>query len=189
MPQNSSQFKPTIKELLREGISIHTCDSRHNKTYIQNLVPDWTIEPGFTEDDDLWNGVTSESTDAEAVRSKKILDEMFRELGDNSNDNLFVSVTSHSGQIGSMLSVLGHRTFSLATGAVIPVLIRAETFAEYVPTTCYTWTTSAHCTAPPATSISNCVCASSAPLVTTPLVPVTSEPPTITAPVCYNNCS
>jgi hypothetical protein len=188
MAQSSAEFKPTIKELLREGISIHTCDSRSNETYIHNLVPDWTIEYGFTEDDELWNGVTGETTNAEAVRSKKVLDEMFRELGSDSSQNLFVSVTSHSGQIGSMLSVLGHRAFSLNTGAVIPVIIKAETLQEYVATTCYTWSTSAHCTAPPAISVSNCICASSVPAVTTPLVTITSEPPTITAPVCYDLC-
>ncbi|KAG6813050.1 hypothetical protein H0H92_014322 [Tricholoma furcatifolium] len=186
LPRGSSPFKPTIKELFREGISIHTCDNRQSKSYIHNLFPSWTIEQGFTENDELWNGVTSETDDAEAVRSKKVMDEVFQELSARDGQNLFVSVTSHSGQIASILSVLGHQPFSLNTGAVIPVLIKAETLEETVPTPCLTWTASAHCTAPPATSLANCVCAGFATPVTTPLVTITAEPPTITAPVCYD---
>lgn len=192
MPRSGAEVKPTVKELLREGISIHTCDNRRNRTYIHDLFPDWRIEDGFAETDELWNGITRETSDAEAVRSKKVLDEIFTELNEIetsvcelSNDNLFVSVTSHSGQIGSLLSVLGHRSFSLSTGAVIPVLVRAEWLDKDVATTCLAWSVSPHCTAPPATSVSACVCASSAAAVTTPLVTVTAEPPTVTGPVCY----
>ena len=51
-------FTPTIKEFLREGISIHTCDSRSNRTHISSLFPTWEFEPGFPEQDLYWNGVT-----------------------------------------------------------------------------------------------------------------------------------
>lgn len=186
MPEDSSEFKPTVKELFRENISIHTCDNRHNKTYIHDMFPSWIIEDGFSENDELWNGVTAETDEAEAVRSKKVMDEVFLQLQMEQKSNLFVSVTSHSGEIGSLLSVLGHRTFSLNTGAVIPVLIKAETLDKNVATTCKTWSVSAHCTAPPATSLANCVCAASAAQVTTALVKVTSVLPTETGPVCYN---
>ncbi|CAL5873024.1 uncharacterized protein PFLUO_LOCUS7293 [Penicillium psychrofluorescens] len=187
LPRNSASFKPMVKELFREGISIHTCDNRRSKNYIHNLFPEWIIESGFTINDELWNGITAETTDAQNMRSKKVLDEVFEELGNrNHEQNLFVSVTSHSGEIGSILSVLGHRTFSLNTGAVIPVLIRAETQEKDVVTKCHAWTVSAHCTTPPATSLANCVCASSAAAVTTPLVTMTSEPSTTSGPVCYD---
>lgn len=191
LPHNSAEFKPIVKELLREGISIHTCDNRQSKTYIHNLFPDWIIEEGFAENDQYWNGITDETDASQAVRSKKVLDQIFNELNnveesdcEPASDNLFVSVTSHSGEIGSLLGVLGHRSFSLSTGAVIPVLVKAETLEKTVATTCLSWTTNPHCTAPPATSVSACVCASATP-VTTPLVTVTSEPPTVTATVCY----
>ncbi|KAF4207762.1 hypothetical protein CNMCM5878_005870 [Aspergillus fumigatiaffinis] len=85
--------------------------------------------------------------------------------------DLFVSVTAHSGEIASLLRVLGHRAFSLKTGAVIPVLVKAKKSSnKYAPEpTTVSWTTSAHCTAPPVTSVTACVCASSAAPVTTPL--------------------
>lgn len=160
-------FVPTIKHGLREGISIHTCDRRSTRSAIHAAFPDWPFEPGFPETDQLWNGVTAETSSAQALRSKRVLDDIF-----SSDPSTWISITSHSGEIGSILSVLGHRAFSLNTGAVIPVLVKAETLSEPSPTTsAQPWTVSPHCTSPPLTSISNgpCVCQSSAPPVTTTL--------------------
>ena len=54
-------------------------------------------------------------------RTKKLLEDIF------SNDsNTFISLTSHSGAISSILRVIGHQKFQLATGSVIPVLVRAD---------------------------------------------------------------
>jgi broad specificity phosphatase PhoE len=175
----AAPFVPLIVEKLRENISIHTCDRRSNRTVIHEAYPNWRIEPGFTECDELWTGVTGETDSSEAERSIEVLDQIFAVADDdekNHEDNgLFISITSHSGEIGSLLGVLGHRPFSLNTGAIIPVLVKAETIYHRQPTTTTTttkpWTTSAHCTVPPVTSVSACVCPSSAMLVTTPLVP------------------
>ena len=164
-------FVPTVKELLREGISIHTCDHRGTRAYIHNLFPSWNIEPGFTEADELWDGVTAETPDAQNARSKKWLDQVFA-----TDDHTWISITSHSGEIASTLSVLGHIPFSLNTGAVIPVLVKAQFLpASAKPSsTSWSWTLSTHCASPPKTSISTlsqgCVCTGTAGPVTTPLV-------------------
>ena len=163
----SSPFLPLIKEYLRESISIHTCDRRSNETVIHSEFPQWPIEAGFTEYDELWNGVTGETNSAQDARSKIVLDSIF-----STDNNTYLSITSHSGEIGSILRVLGHIPFSLNTGAVIPVLVKAQTLSGSAPaTTTQPYTTSAHCTSPPVTSISNgaCVCQSSAAPVTTRL--------------------
>ncbi|KAL7661397.1 putative phosphoglycerate mutase pmu1 [Aspergillus niger] len=167
-------FIPEIKDFFRESISIHTCDHRHNASHIHSVFPTWPFEKGFAEDDELWNGVTGETSAAQDVRSRRALDDVF---GGEVKNGVFVSVTSHSGEIASLLRVVGHRVFGLRTGAVIPVLVRGEIVgdSEVEPTVTGTvsWTTSAHCTAPPVTSVSSgCVCASSAAPVTTPLVTV-----------------
>lgn len=165
-------FLPTIKEKLRESISEHTCDHRSNKTYIHNMFPSWNFEPGFAEYDELWNGVTEETDAAQDFRSKQVLDDIF------SNDcSTWLSFTSHSGEIGSILRVLKHRSFSLNTGAVIPVLVKAEKFSPWEATSTVSappWSTSAHCTTAPVTSISTgtakgCICPKSAAPVTTAL--------------------
>ena len=167
-------FAMTIKELLREGISLHTCDHRRSKSYVQDLFPSWTFEPAFSESDELWNGITAETKQAQDTRSKKWLDQIFSE-----DKSTWISITSHSGEIASTLRVLGHQEFSLNTGAVIPVLVKAESMPRGKQTnTEVHWTTSTHCAAPPETSSSDveqgCVCTGSAGPVTTPLVSVTN---------------
>ncbi|KAF2092759.1 phosphoglycerate mutase-like protein [Rhizodiscina lignyota] len=172
LPKNKP-FIAMIKELLRENISIHTCDRRSNKTFIHESFPSFRIEEGFHEHDPLWNGVTAETESSEDVRSRVVLDDIFTH-----DCNTYISVTSHSGEIGSILEVLNHIPFSLNTGAIIPVLIRAEALSpkEIKTTTTQDWTASAHCTVPPVSSVDNngpCACPSSAAPVTTPLIPTT----------------
>jgi hypothetical protein len=85
----------------------------------------------------LWDAELRESDEAMDIRLRKGLDEIF-----GTDENTWISISSHSGAIGSILrgklildnsssganhiSVLGHRVFSLGTGQVIPVLVKAE---------------------------------------------------------------
>lgn len=92
-------FNPVIKELLRETIGVHTCDKRSTKSTIQARYPDWTVEDGFTETDELWSPSLRESRGALDQRSKVILDDI---LGND--ENQFLSISSHGGLIGSILS-------------------------------------------------------------------------------------
>ncbi|GJN67811.1 hypothetical protein PLICBS_001853 [Purpureocillium lilacinum] len=157
-------FRPTIKELFREGISIHTCDRRSTRREIRAFAPaSFRFEEGFTEEDELWQGAQSKGeTEAhEQARSKTVLDDVFAH-----DDGTWLSVTSHSGEIRSLLAVLGHREFGLGTGQIIPVLVRAEAVrgggGSPPPgtTTAPGFTFEATCTAPPVTSIAGqgCVC-------------------------------
>ncbi|OAA65581.1 Histidine phosphatase superfamily, clade-1 [Niveomyces insectorum RCEF 264] len=115
-------FVPTVKERLRESISTHTCDHRSRKSEIAAAFPNVLFEAGFTEEDELWTGTTDETPAAEDVRSKALLDDIFAH-----DDHTWLSFTSHSGEIASLLRVLGHRVFPLSTGQIIPVLVRART--------------------------------------------------------------
>ncbi|KAK8037894.1 phosphoglycerate mutase [Apiospora phragmitis] len=150
-------FVPVVKELLREGISMHTCDRRSNKTYIQKLFAGYRFEEGFTEQDEQWNGTFAETGAAQNAQSKAVLDDIF------SNDGkTWISITSHSGEIRSLLSVLGHRPFSLSTGQAIPVLVRARNNRKMENPTPATgsWVLEPTCTSPPVTSgAAGCVCA------------------------------
>ncbi|KAM3460660.1 hypothetical protein NHJ6243_005716 [Beauveria neobassiana] len=155
-------FAPIIKELFRESISIHTCDHRSNKTYIRSIAPQFTFEAGFTEEDELWRGKQGqgETSDGQKARNKVVLDDVF------TNDaNTWISITSHSGEIASLLSVLNHRKFGLQTGQIIPVLVKAEIVDRPTTTSSIvSFTPEATCNAPPITSISGqgCVCTASA---------------------------
>jgi broad specificity phosphatase PhoE len=113
-------FDPEVKEMLRECIGIHTCDRRSNKSYIKSTYP-FRIEPGFAEEDPLWLPDLRESRSALTVRLKHFLDDIFRQ----SNATVF-SLTAHGAAVDAMLRAVRHRDFPLKTGAVIPVLIKAE---------------------------------------------------------------
>ena len=121
LPPTARSFQPVVKELLRETIGIHTCDRRSNRTYIQSHYPFFTIEPGFTEADELWSANIRESDEVTDARVKVLLDDIF-----TNNASTYVSLTSHSGAISALLRVMGHRVFRLQTGGVIPVLVRAD---------------------------------------------------------------
>jgi hypothetical protein len=161
-------------------MSEHTCNRRSTRSWIAANYPSYTFEPGFTEEDELWTGTTTEVGAAQDFRSKALLDDIF------SNDNrTYLSFSSHSGEITSLLRVLGHRPFRLSTGQIIPVLVKAETIEPEQATATVTsasWTPSPFCTEPPVTSVSawgeggGCVCQSSAEPVITQLPPFpTSE--------------
>ncbi|KAI1151327.1 phosphoglycerate mutase-like protein [Nemania diffusa] len=160
-------FTPTVKELLREGISIRTCDERSSKAAIKALLPGFKFEAGFTEADELWRGGEDEgeTADAQRRRTKMVLDDIFAH-----DDSTWISLTTHSGQISVSLSVLGHRAFSLSTGQAIPVLVKASRVEAATPTTTIvSFTAEATCLAPPVTSISGqgCVCSSAASTLAT----------------------
>jgi broad specificity phosphatase PhoE len=121
-------FDPEVKESLREAIGIHTCDRRSNKTHIQSIYP-YRTEPGFAEEDPLWIPDLRESDPALMARLKRLLDDIV----EHHSDTIF-SLTSHGGAVGALLRVIGHREFPLKTGAVMPVLIKAEVLCGEEPT-------------------------------------------------------
>ncbi|KAH8596523.1 phosphoglycerate mutase [Bisporella sp. PMI_857] len=141
-------FIPQVKEMFREAIGRHTCDRRSNKTYIHESFPSYTFEVGFAEEDPLWDPAYRETSSAQDARSKTVLDDVF-----GNDSNTYISVSAHSGEISSILRVIGHRAFRLSTGQVIPVLVRQDIVEGTAPTTTIEpWTTISTCTTPPATS-------------------------------------
>ncbi|EWC44864.1 hypothetical protein DRE_00923 [Drechslerella stenobrocha 248] len=160
-------FKPTVKEWLREQITIHTCDRRSSRSWITANYPDYAVEPSLSEEDGQWNGIKAETSSAQSYRMKLVLSDIFE------NDrSTIISITAHSGAARSMLGVLGHIPFSLVTGSIIPTLIKITTIREPPkPTTTLSWTAEAWCTnGPPVASASgNCICANN-------VLPVTASP-------------
>jgi broad specificity phosphatase PhoE len=114
------KYKPLVKEMLREVMGEHTCDKRSSKTVIREAFPDAEIEAGFSEKDELWQADHRETHDEHDVRTRRILDDVFE-----NDEHTFLSFTSHSGSIASLLRVLGHREFKLPTGGMIPLFIKA----------------------------------------------------------------
>ena len=166
-------FVPVVKEFLREGISGHTCDRRGTKTYIREAFPNYRIQRGFSETDQLFRDLLQETPLDQDIRTKKLLDDVF-----SSDDSTYLSFTSHGGEIASLLrgeifsnkgvinprladrgTVVGHRVFSLSTGATIPVLVKAQTIKGTAPTTASEpYAPICTCTSPPARTATTSDC-------------------------------
>jgi hypothetical protein len=115
---------------MREALGLHTCDRRSSRSAIHARWSHFNFEQGFAEDDPLWTADLRESNSYLDARVKTLLDDIF-----TNDDHTFISFTSHSGALGGVLRVLGHITFSLQTGGVIPVLVKAERIQASAPST------------------------------------------------------
>ena len=114
LPAGARPFAATIKELLREDMSIHTCDRRSRRSELAAFAPAaFAFEPGFSEEDELWQGgpgrSRGETRAHQLARSSALLADLFAR-----DDGSWLSLTSHSGEIAALLEVLGHRPFALA---------------------------------------------------------------------------
>ncbi|KAL4081441.1 hypothetical protein V8B97DRAFT_26584 [Scleroderma yunnanense] len=64
-------------ENIREEIGVHTCDKRRTRTYIQETFPEYAIEEGFTEEDELWSPDIRETWADIDARARTVLDMIF----------------------------------------------------------------------------------------------------------------
>ncbi|KAI4179193.1 MAG: hypothetical protein LQ348_005445 [Seirophora lacunosa] len=122
-------YAPLVKELLREVLGVHTCDRRSAVSALRRAFPHFRFEASMPEEDELWSATHRETHGEVDARMRRLLDDVFFLGGGGDGDGdaaTFVSFTSHSGAICSLLRVLGHREFRLVTGGVMPVLVRAE---------------------------------------------------------------
>ncbi|KUI67970.1 Phosphomutase-like protein 3 [Cytospora mali] len=110
-----------IKEGLRERIGVHTCDRRRTRSWIHEKYPDYEIEAGFTEIDELWKPDTRESLDEHILRVKQLLTVIFEQ-----DPEYIVSLTAHSGTIRALYAAVNHRDVWVGAGAMVPVLIKAD---------------------------------------------------------------
>lgn len=122
----SDKYVPVIKEFARETYGIQTESRRHDKTYIHDFLPIAKFEDGFTEKDELWSSSKREPTQHRDYRALVLFNDIFAH-----DKNDVISITAHSGIINSMLKELNHRDFSLQTGQMIPVLVKAGKFGKF----------------------------------------------------------
>ncbi|KAI5961493.1 PMU3 [Candida theae] len=122
---NLQQLHPYVQENWRETTGVHTCDKRSTRSIIAKKYEKlgFVIEPGFTENDELYKDDYRESFDEQASRMNVALQQLFSENHGNGVD--IVGITSHSGSIKTQLLVLSHRPFAVQTGGMIPVFVKA----------------------------------------------------------------
>lgn len=114
--------KVIIVEKVREIIGYHLCNKRSTATEILERFGQYgfELEPGFTENDELYTE-EEEKFDEHCMRINGFLQDLFNEHPDQ-----VINVTSHGGTIKCFLAVIGHRNFTISTGGMIPVVIKAS---------------------------------------------------------------
>lgn len=127
--------KPVIAEAIRETIGKNLCDKRSTKTVIANRFEQYGyvfLEP-FTEEDLLFTD-ERETLSEQGIRINGFLQFLFDEDWspekasiDKSKrtENIFISTTSHAGTIRAFILALGHRKFTISTGGMIPIVVKA----------------------------------------------------------------
>lgn len=118
-PEN---YHVLIVEKIREIIGYHLCNKRATKTEIlAKFGPhNFLTEPGFPEEDEL-HTEEEELFDDHCIRINEFLQQLFNQY----TEDKFINVTSHGGTIKCFLAVIGHRNFTISTGGMIPVVIKA----------------------------------------------------------------
>jgi len=119
------QKQPLIKEKLREINGVHTCDKRSPRSYIAKTFPQFDIEPGFTEADELWTMDHRETEDELTVRLGEALNEIFME-----DLATYISITAHGGAIRALMRVMGMQPRELPTGGVIACVLKVTSHAN-----------------------------------------------------------
>lgn len=124
-----NQLVSLYQQSLRETIGLHTCDSRPPKSHIIDSYPNYVLEPGLDDYDVLFDVNCREPDAARDARLRAFLAYLFA-----TDDNVFVSLTTHSGSIGSILEVIGQPSVAkVPIGGVVAVLVKGEHYGS--PTT------------------------------------------------------
>ncbi|KAF5017602.1 hypothetical protein F66182_10447 [Fusarium sp. NRRL 66182] len=120
-PLMTSQ-QPIVKELLRERITLHTCDYRRPRTWIAENYPNYKIEDAFSEEDPFTGRAEPETDEEHVVRKHQALGEIFQEAKDCD----FVSCTVHSYAIRAIQAAVGGGICRTREGTSIAMLVRGE---------------------------------------------------------------
>lgn len=130
-----SHIKPVVTENLRETIGQHLCNKRSTKTVIDERFGqyDFVFEDGF-EEEDVLHYPGRETVVEQTVRTNRFCQALFEEDWDKETGKVnrelavkhsFVSTTSHAGTIRSLVTVFGHRRFTISTGGMVPIVVKA----------------------------------------------------------------
>ncbi|ODN76564.1 hypothetical protein L202_05225 [Cryptococcus amylolentus CBS 6039] len=111
-----------VREDWRECYGLFVCDQRSTKSVIQERFPTFKIEPGFSEQDDLWKAEDRETEEHMQLRARRGLDRIF---GAEGPEETYISITGHTAIFRNFLAVVGHQPYRLATGEMIPVVVKA----------------------------------------------------------------
>lgn len=121
MKANAKPFQPIVKEQIRERFTVHTCDLRRPRSWIEQNYPGYTIEDNVTEHDQFSGQKRWETDEEHNARKQEALEEIFSQ-----DENEFVSLTVHSFAVMAILAVCKGEVFKIREGTSMAILVRGE---------------------------------------------------------------
>lgn len=121
MESHGQAFHPIVKEKIRERFTVHTCDKRRPRSWIEKMYPDYRPEESLAEADPYGDRDYPEEDDEHKARKQAALEEVF-----SSDENEFIELTMHSYAIRSTLMACNARHFRVREGSSIAILVRGE---------------------------------------------------------------
>lgn len=104
---------------------MHTCDKRHPRSWIQEQWPEYILGDDVTEEDLLGNMGSEETVNLSVLRLRQELEELFK-----MDEGHFISLTTHSQAISSLMVACDAEPPRLREGTTIAVLVRGEMLTE-----------------------------------------------------------
>ncbi|KAI5950874.1 PMU2 [Candida jiufengensis] len=116
-------LNPLVIENLRETNGLHLCHKRSKKSELISKFPHLKFSGDFSEEDLSFEAYIGEREKLyqQFIRIHKVLENIF-----DNDPNDVISITSHAGTIRAFLTVINHRKFTIPTGGMIPVMVKAE---------------------------------------------------------------
>lgn len=119
--ERGERFRPIIKEKLRERMTLHTCDYRRPRSWIQQSYPEYVIEEGLSEEDHFGKDGHEETDEEHVARKQTVLEDIF-----SSDEHEFISLTVHSYAIRAIQGACKAKTFRTREGTSIAMLVKGE---------------------------------------------------------------
>ncbi|KAH6893498.1 histidine phosphatase superfamily [Thelonectria olida] len=121
MQAHSQPFNPKVKDLLRERMTLHTCDFRRPGSWIRENWPEYTLEDGFVEVDTFGRDGHFETDEEHKARKQKALEQIWNDVNGE-----FLSLTVHSYAIRAIQEACGGRPCRTREGTSLGILVRGE---------------------------------------------------------------
>lgn len=117
-------FRATVKEALRERYTLHTCDKRRPRSWVEaNWGPKgYLVErEGFPEEDQMQALGRPETEDEHTARKQRALEDIFE-----ADEGEFISLSIHSIAIRAVQAACKAEVFRVREGSSIAMLVKGE---------------------------------------------------------------
>ncbi|GMK59994.1 hypothetical protein CspeluHIS016_0902110 [Cutaneotrichosporon spelunceum] len=118
----SHGVRAEVVEQIREHLHVHHCDERLAKSELMKLFPAFMWPTSMPEKDTVWRPTGRETEDEMIARAAEGLTIIM----DSARDDVYISMTAHSGVLRALYKTLGVPAHRLDTGEMNVLVLRVR---------------------------------------------------------------